>query len=165
MQAALREMNDVIEEGGWDQPSSLWAVTRDINQDGFILMFEQILGGDIFTGEHPTDTLAAVADAAERVRPPVGDNLFAFAFVSEAWMVMREDIAGTVEPRRFHEHPARLEVRTIGAVDIAGFRYLHTFTRGSGVRHVASHRRNEKAEMMAEGFVIESLERLVEATL
>lgn len=169
MSAALRTLDDVLEKQGWDQPASLWSFSRSHVGEEFILEARMVLGGAAFQQGHPTDVLAAVADAAQTRRLPVGDDLVAFVFATEAWTVVasvddEREMMEQAADRRIHTHPDRVEVRMLSAVDRAGFRYEHSYARGSGERTEGVYRAGEQGGgMVLEGDAYESLERLVEA--
>jgi hypothetical protein len=173
MRAALRDIDEHIEqEAGWDVDPSLWVVARDLTKDGFGLWFMPVLQGHAFVGEgkHPSDVLAEVADAAQVTKPPLPENLFAVAFISEAWAVMNAgpEADQLIEPRRLHTHKDRQEIRVIGAVDLAGIHYTYARFRDSEERVDYAARPSEAHEVegvVASGYVLESLERLLEACL
>ncbi len=90
--------------------------------------------------------------------------MFAFVFVSEGWAL---DASGEsqrrAEARRIHEHPDRIEVRTLAAVDLAGFRYGYSIERLTGKLMESAHRPGDGADKGMDGYVHDSLARLVEA--
>lgn len=164
MTDALRRMNDDIETRGWDQPASLWVVRREITEDDILLSISLAVSPNMFAMEHPPELLAQIADAAEEYKVGAGENVFAFVFVSEAWMVEGPEAIRAADPGGLHEHPDRIEIRSIVAVDIAGFRYTHNFARETRERMEMVTRRGEGTNFSS-GYIFESLTRLVNATL
>lgn len=164
MRQALRSLNELYETQGWDQPPALWSIRRDLGADTILFEFEPIVPGEAFVDRVPGDVLAFLADVCADNPPPLEYDVFGLAFVSEAWTVYHVAEEDRPAPGTIHEHPDRREVRIIAAVDLAGFRYLHSIERETEERHEVSHRRGE-VDQEADGYILESLDRIMQALL
>lgn len=145
-----------LNEDGWDQNPSLWLACRELGESDDALSFriEPVAGEDAFgsLGTSPSDTLALLAWHAEKTGAlnEAPSDAFAFVFVSEAYMSTNV------------EEPERKEVRIIGAVDRAGFRYSYIFFRETGEELMEAGRPGE-GDTHLSGRVMESLTRLIDA--
>jgi hypothetical protein len=98
----------------------------------------------------------------------VDGQVFGMAFCHEGWTVPDEVIDDYHAGRqalemsgdhRLYQHPQRVEVRIMTAVDRRGMSYMVEHTRGGGTRHVVA---SPGRDPQLAGAVLEALDRMVE---
>lgn len=138
---------------GWDQPHQLGLVykrgrARAAGQEVLYLEYVSIptFWRAANRAERVHYVLVDLADslreamALEEVAAP--ENLFAVVIITEAWALLKgklnEQDEQAAQDRKLHEHPDRVEVRVLNAVDVEGASYFLQHERDGIVQHTAT---------------------------
>ena len=155
----------------WDEPPCLYFLYVE---GGTPRLSPLGLPTEVWETDRPPQVIMGMAVAAGNLaavlRQAVPPGLYGMAFRHEAWTVAA--IPGTAEAagveraarqHRLHEHPARIEVRGIWAVDRAGITYMAEQRRGEpAVRRDVSY---PEPGQGYSGTIPEALDLLVTAFL
>lgn len=172
---ALRRLDSIVEREGWDRPSTLWA-HRNLTADDTSLTVQLLLRrmdvGDLLLSAQPAQSLLRYAhQVATRSVPEESRGLvLAFAFVTEAWMVVGNSPSLTKarNDRTIHQRPDRIEIRILTAVDTAGVVYSHIYPRDAAHSdqrtETASRPIEVRSGMEVTGDVVDALRILIEAS-
>lgn len=170
MLTTLRSVNDdVLEPKGWDEPASLWGVTRKQLTDAIGFELHPMMGGDDFMDAPPSEILDWLATGLESPSSPAPrlPELYAVLFVAEAWMIERTAAEEReIAPGEIELQSDKVECRIICAVDIDGVNYTHRYDRITGVREESAWRNGVALGpngSAGDGYVMDSLARIVRA--
>lgn len=122
---ALRVLAHAADEDGWDKPASLWALYDD--DQSHMLNCSLAFRFDNFIG-NPSDALVFLAEQWPGVGPD--EQPHAVAFCSEAWMRLAQVDEDLVKAPPPSQHPDRIEVRQVLALDKQGEIYHLSQRRG-----------------------------------
>ena len=161
--AALRELDNLAEEHGWDAPASLWFAVREIV--GERIDTKWMPRQQIRAPRNPGDpsTIDQVATIARTIKDRVAagdmsrpEGFFAVALVTEGWVGVGES---TTTPSK---RPDRVEARLIAAVDTAGINYHHMRVRNAQQGSIRIDR-GEANGLAVGGTISDALHQIAEA--
>lgn len=171
----LATLEEHLEGEGWDQVPSLWLVRLASSETDsgtktttVALELSRLEADHLFARESPIEGLFELA-AFTAAHPEPDKDLIAVVFASESWMVTsntpeEDEEASQVAARRgLSEHPRRVEVRMLSAVDTTGLVLLHFGFRDRSKPPETAVVRPEDREAVAGGDVVDALSQIVTA--
>jgi hypothetical protein len=142
----LARLEADLEEAGWDEPPRLFTVQRQLappellpatGLDGFLLALEQF--GPHLGGMDGPGMARAIESLAGLIKDgfPAPAELLGWVLVHEAWLITTTDpnefgeVAEAAGQHRINQHPKRVEIRMVVAVDRSGTAYQLMRQRGA----------------------------------
>lgn len=167
--SALHQVERHAHARGWGQPGQLFTIYRELlkpgaveNIDGFMLAISEV-GNYLLRdqdGDQITSRLHRLANST-LLKAMVPENILGFALVSEAWARMTTAGEDLHSGGPISEHPDRIEIRNVVAVDTAGITYQLIRTRGEDT--VYAMRGGSGDPLHLGGQITEGLRELMEA--
>ena len=146
--ATAAALNDLLArwyaDDTWDQAPTLWLIVRHDDPSGVLAqgLIPLPLDGGVWVGHPAHRVLAVIAKATAMVGlpagVPAGAQVVGVVMTCEAWGLRYDgltpeqmrDAEQWARDHSLSEHPDRIEVKTVTAVDTAGFRYFVQHGRG-----------------------------------
>lgn len=174
---ALKGMEQLAHQHGWDQPPRLFRLARNLapsevmpeGWDGIALSANEI-GIAVFAGcDGPeiTRRLIGGANQLARFNEVFGGITTGFVLLNEAWMLLNdpsisaEELRRVTKAREIHKHAKRVEIRFLLAVDNTGTAYQLSRRRDTDELFVWADSLHD--DLQSEGGLVDGLRALMEA--